>query len=124
VRRQVAALRKRSKSIPDKHLLVQVGDMITEEVLPTYTSMLNTLEGTRDKTGASASAWTQWTRKWTAEENRHGDAMNKCVRLAQAARAARLRDRSAPRPRRTRQQCGVAARVRAARRAGCRPAGR
>lgn len=67
--------------MPDEHLLVLVGDMITEEALPTYMSMLNTLDGTRDETGASESAWAVWTRKWTAEENRHGDAMNKYLWL-------------------------------------------
>lgn len=45
--------------------------------LPTYMNMLNTLDGVLDETGASATPWAQWTRKWTAEENRHGDAMNK-----------------------------------------------
>ena len=74
---QVADVQKRSKDLPDDHLVVLVGDMITEEALPTYMNMLNTLEGTSDKTGADASAWAQWTRKWTAEENRHGDLMNK-----------------------------------------------
>ena len=74
---QVADVQKRTEGIPDDHLVVLVGDMITEEALPTYMNMLNTLEGTSDKTGADASAWAQWTRKWTAEENRHGDLMNK-----------------------------------------------
>ena len=40
-------------------------------------NMLNTLEGVKDRTGADESAWAIWTRKWTAEENRHGDLMNK-----------------------------------------------
>ncbi|KAK3233316.1 hypothetical protein CYMTET_56379 [Cymbomonas tetramitiformis] len=74
---QVADLRKRSAGIPDDHLVTLVGDMITEEALPTYMTMLNTLDGVRDETGASQSPWAQWTRKWTAEENRHGDLMNK-----------------------------------------------
>ena len=72
-------LRERSKGIPDEHIVCLIGDMITEEALPTYMSMLNTLDGTRDETGASDTPWANWTRKWTAEENRHGDAMNKCV---------------------------------------------
>ena len=55
--------------------------MITEEALPTYMNMLNTLEGTKDKTGADDSAWARWTRAWTAEENRHGDLMNKYLWL-------------------------------------------
>ena len=55
--------------------------MITEEALPTYMNMLNTLDGTRDETGASDTPWATWTRKWTAEENRHGDAMNRYLWL-------------------------------------------
>lgn len=74
---EVAEIQKRTAGIPDDHLVVLVGDMITEEALPTYMNMLNTLEGTKDKTGADATAWARWTRKWTAEENRHGDLMNK-----------------------------------------------
>jgi acyl-[acyl-carrier-protein] desaturase len=34
-----------------------VRDMITEEALPTYQTMLNTLDGVRDETGASPTAW-------------------------------------------------------------------
>ena len=55
--------------------------MITEEALPTYQTMLNTLDGVRDETGASPTAWAVWTRAWTAEENRHGDLLNKYLYL-------------------------------------------
>ncbi len=55
--------------------------MITEEALPTYMTMLNTLDGVRDETGASQTPWGIWTRAWTAEENRHGDIMNKYMYL-------------------------------------------
>jgi len=72
---------QRASTLPDDHLVVLVGDMITEEALPTYMNMLNTLEGTKDKTGADATAWGKWTRMWTAEENRHGDLMNKYLYL-------------------------------------------
>lgn len=78
---QVKALQERSKDIPDDHLVCIVGDMITEEALPTYMTMLNTLDGVRDETGASSTAWARWTRGWTAEENRHGDLMNKYLWL-------------------------------------------
>lgn len=70
-------LRERAKNIPDDYFVVLVGDMITEEALPTYMAMLNTLDGVRDETGASPTPWGQWTRAWVAEENRHGDLMNK-----------------------------------------------
>lgn len=74
---KVHALRERAKNLPDDYLVVFAGDMITEEALPTYMTMLNTLDGVRDETGASPTPWGTWTREWTAEENRHGDVMNK-----------------------------------------------
>jgi hypothetical protein len=40
-------------------------------------AMLNTIDGVRDETGAAPTPWGQWTRQWVAEENRHGDLMNK-----------------------------------------------
>lgn len=75
------ALRERAKNLPDDYLVVFVGDLITEEALPTYMTMLNTLDGVRDETGASQTPWAKWTREWTAEENRHGDIMNKYMYL-------------------------------------------
>jgi hypothetical protein len=56
-RAQVAELQKRAASLPDDYLVVLVGDMITEEALPTYMAMLNTLDGVRDQTGAAQTAW-------------------------------------------------------------------
>ncbi|XVE83225.1 hypothetical protein DITRI_Ditri16bG0070500 [Diplodiscus trichospermus] len=79
---QVKELRERSKEIPDAYLVVLVGNMITEEALPTYQTVLNSLDGTRDETGASLSPWAIWVRAWTAEENRHGDLLNKYLYLS------------------------------------------
>ncbi|KAH6812706.1 Plant stearoyl-acyl-carrier-protein desaturase family protein [Perilla frutescens var. frutescens] len=79
---QVRELRKRTKEIPDDYFVVLVGDMITEEALPTYQTMLNTLDSVRDETGASLTPWAIWTRAWTAEENRHGDLLNKYLYLS------------------------------------------
>ncbi|KAK7362708.1 hypothetical protein VNO77_04829 [Canavalia gladiata] len=79
---QVKELRERAKEIPDDYYVVLVGDMITEEALPTYQTMLNTLDGVRDETGASLTSWAIWTRAWTAEENRHGDLLNKYLYLS------------------------------------------
>ncbi|XP_072965055.1 stearoyl-[acyl-carrier-protein] 9-desaturase, chloroplastic-like [Typha angustifolia] len=78
---EVKELRERAKEIPDDYLVCLVGDMITEEALPTYQTMLNTLDGVRDETGASLTSWAVWTRAWTAEENRHGDLLNKYLYL-------------------------------------------
>ncbi|CBI18794.3 unnamed protein product, partial [Vitis vinifera] len=79
---QVKELRERAKELPDDYFVVLVGDMITEEALPTYQTMLNTLDGVRDETGASLTPWAVWTRAWTAEENRHGDLLNKYLYLS------------------------------------------
>ncbi|XP_022722078.1 stearoyl-[acyl-carrier-protein] 9-desaturase, chloroplastic-like [Durio zibethinus] len=79
---QVKEIREMAKEIPDDYFVVLVGDMITEEALPTYQTMLNTIDGVRDETGASLTPWAIWMRAWTAEENRHGDLLNKYLYLS------------------------------------------
>ncbi|KAL6616488.1 hypothetical protein ACP70R_038758 [Stipagrostis hirtigluma subsp. patula] len=79
---EVAELRARAAGLPDDCFVVLVGDMVTEEALPTYQTMINTLDGVRDETGASACPWAVWTRSWTAEENRHGDILSKYMYLS------------------------------------------
>ncbi|GLC41789.1 hypothetical protein PLESTM_001239700 [Pleodorina starrii] len=79
---QVASLRAASAQLPNEYMVVLVGDMVTEEALPSYMNMLNTLDETRDETGASDDPWAKWTREWTAEENRHGDVLNKYLYLS------------------------------------------
>jgi acyl-[acyl-carrier-protein] desaturase len=77
----VKEFRKMAAGIPDEVLVVLIGDMITEEALPTYQTLLNTFEGCDDPTGTSDSAWAKWSRGWTSEENRHGDLLNKYLYL-------------------------------------------
>lgn len=79
---QVRALRDRTVELPDEYFVVLVGDMITEDALPTYQTMINTLDGVKDETGASSSPWATWTRAWTAEENRHGDLLRTYLYLS------------------------------------------
>ncbi|GKU90583.1 hypothetical protein SLEP1_g4564 [Rubroshorea leprosula] len=79
---QVKALRERTAELPDEYFVVLVGDMITEDALPTYQTMINTLDGVKDETGASPSVWASWTRAWTAEENRHGDLLRTFLYLS------------------------------------------
>lgn len=67
--------------VPDDLLVVLIGDMVTEEALPTYQTLLNSFEGCDDPTGTSESAWAKWSRGWTSEENRHGDLLNKYLYL-------------------------------------------
>lgn len=74
---QMAELRKNASDLPLDFLVVLVGDMVTEEALPSYMNMLNLLDVTKDETGDQGHAWARWTRAWTSEENRHGDLLNK-----------------------------------------------
>ena len=78
---EVSEFRTRAAALPDDVLVVLVGDMITEEALPTYQTLLNSFEGVSDSSGTDTSAWAQWSRGWTAEENRHGDLLNKYLFL-------------------------------------------
>ena len=79
---EVTDMHEKAKALPDDLLVVLVGDMVTEEALPTYQTWLNRLEGVTDITGNSKSAWAKWSRGWTAEENRHGDLLNKYLFLS------------------------------------------
>jgi acyl-[acyl-carrier-protein] desaturase len=76
---QLKRFRDRATSISDDLLVVLVGDMVTEEALPSYAVALNGL--VRDHEGVSPAPWARWLRGWTAEENRHGDLLNAYLRL-------------------------------------------
>lgn len=58
---------------------VLVGDTITEEALPTYESWLMGVEGVEQ---GESGGWSKWVRAWTAEENRHGDLLNRYLYLS------------------------------------------
>ena len=58
---------------------VLIGDTVTEEVLPTYEAWLMDIEGIDQK---NPNGWSKWVRAWTAEENRHGDLLNKYLYLS------------------------------------------
>lgn len=80
-REQITEFRRRAKELTDEVLVVLVGDMVTEEALPSYQTWLNRFQGINDPTGDSGGAWGKWSRGWTAEENRHGDLLNKYLYL-------------------------------------------
>jgi acyl-[acyl-carrier-protein] desaturase len=75
---EIKLLQKRAEGIPDTVLTSLVGNMITEEALPSYQTYFNMLEGiNEEKNLLSNSGWVRWSKAWTAEENRHGDLLNK-----------------------------------------------
>ncbi|AZI22843.1 acyl-ACP desaturase [Chryseobacterium taklimakanense] len=55
-----------------------IGDCITEEALPSYESWIMGIDGVEQEEGGN---WSKWVRCWTAEENRHGDLLNKYLYL-------------------------------------------
>ncbi|GMI55346.1 hypothetical protein ScalyP_jg9929 [Parmales sp. scaly parma] len=80
-RDEIQNLRDQALMIPDDVLVVLIGDMVTEEALPTYQTLLNTFEGCDDPSGDTDTPWAKWSRGWTSEENRHGDLLNKYLYL-------------------------------------------
>lgn len=78
----IKELQERAEGLPAEIITSLVGNMITEEALPTYTTYFNLLEGINDERNiASDKGWVKWSRRWTAEENRHGDLLNKYLYL-------------------------------------------
>lgn len=75
-------LRERASTLSDEVLVVLVGNLVTEEALPSYQTWLNRVEGISDRTGTDQGPWALWSRGWTAEENRHGDVLNKYLYLS------------------------------------------
>ena len=76
---EVKDMQETAKGLSYDLVAVLIGDTITEEALPTYESWLTMVEGvSRNEEGG----WMKWTRHWTAEENRHGDLLNKYLYLS------------------------------------------
>ncbi|HZW78137.1 MAG TPA: acyl-ACP desaturase [Flavobacteriaceae bacterium] len=76
---EVHQIREEAKELGYDFWVVMVGDMVTEEALPTYESWLMDMEGV-DQHGRNG--WSKWIRHWTGEENRHGDTLNKYLYLS------------------------------------------
>jgi acyl-[acyl-carrier-protein] desaturase len=79
---RVRALRAEASLVSDEVLVVLVGNTVTEEALPSYQTWLNRFTSFRDESGTSDRPWAQWSRGWTAEENRHGDLLNRYLYLS------------------------------------------
>lgn len=76
---EVRDLQESAKELPYDLVAVLIGDTITEEALPTYESWLTMVE---DVDKNEQGGWMKWVRSWTAEENRHGDLLNKYLYLS------------------------------------------
>ena len=76
---EIKELQLQCKELPYDYLAVLVGNVVTEEALPTYEAWLTDVEGV-DK--LKPEGWSKWIRMWTAEENRHGDLLNKYLYLS------------------------------------------
>ena len=80
---EIKELQSRSKTLPAEVITSLVGNMITEEALPTYQTYFNLIKGVNEEGNvASPRGWVKWSRHWTAEENRHGDLLNKYLYLS------------------------------------------
>ena len=78
---QVAELQEHAAGLSDDVMVVLIGDMITEEALPSYAMWITQIDG-MDQEGQPRNGWGDWLRKWVSEENRHGDLLNKYLYLS------------------------------------------
>lgn len=76
---EIKEIQELGKDIDYDLWAVLIGGAVTEEALPTYESWLMNVDGV-DQDGRNG--WSQWMRGWTAEENRHGDLLNKYMYLS------------------------------------------
>lgn len=77
----IQQIREESKELGYDFWVTMVADTITEEALPTYESWLMDVVGIDQHKGFD-NGWAKWVRAWTAEENRHGDVLNKYLYLS------------------------------------------
>lgn len=76
---QITELRELSKELPYDFWITLIGDTITEEALPSYESWIMEIDGVDNE---NRNGWSKWFRAWSAEENRHGDVLNKFLYLS------------------------------------------
>lgn len=76
---KIKNIQESAKELAYDFWAVLIGDTITEEALPTYESWLVGMEGVNQ---GENKGWTKWIRGWTAEENRHGDLLNKYLYIS------------------------------------------
>ncbi len=75
---EVKIIQQQAENLSYDLISVLVGNTITEEALPTYEMWLSGMNGINVEVN---NGWMKWIRGWTAEENRHGDALNRYLYL-------------------------------------------
>ncbi len=79
---EIRLIQKRAAGIPNEVMMSLVGNMITEEALPSYETYFNLVKGINEERNLTTdNPFVRWSRGWTAEENRHGDLLNKYLYL-------------------------------------------
>ena len=76
---EVKELREKASGLSYDLLAVLIGDTITEEALPNYEAWFHELDNMKRD---HDNGWARWIRGWTAEENRHGDLLNRYLYLS------------------------------------------
>src|SRR5438445_13019431 len=61
---EVIQLRERSSTIPDSVISSLVGNMITEEALPSYQTYFSLIVN-EERELTSSNGWVRWSRAWT-----------------------------------------------------------
>ena len=68
---QIRSLKVRSAGIPDEVMISLIGNMITEEALPSYETYFNLVHGVNEERNlTSDNPFVRWSRGWTAEATR------------------------------------------------------
>lgn len=78
---RVREMQEHAGALSEDLLVVLIGDMITEEALPSYSMWIQQLDAV-DRNGEPRNSWGDWLRRWTGEENRHGDVLNRYLYLS------------------------------------------
>ena len=72
---KIHKIQEYARAVPKSFFIVLIGNMVTEEALPNYKTVLDKIAATGNITGADTSPWARWSCGWTAEEDRHGNVL-------------------------------------------------
>ena len=82
---EIRAIQRRARGLSPELLMVLIGDTVTEEGLPLFTSRLFTLHGLPANESGDVHPHggnlQQWFNGWTAEEHRHGELLKMYLRM-------------------------------------------